>query len=356
MTEFHDAQRATELVRAELEADGWRLEADQLRRRLDLERDKTAELERALDIYETLGRAKRRPGWLSKPPKPGKHHGTWCLMLSDLHLDEVVNPSEINGVNAYNRDIALSRLKATFEGAVRVARDYVGGGVKVDGLICLFGGDIFSGIIHDELRRTNEEPILSSLEFWIDPMAQGLEMLADHFGKVHCPWVVGNHGRLDRKPVAKARARDNFDWFYGKALERIFRDDKRVSFDVSDSPDVTVPVYDQTILLTHGDQAKGGSGWGGIFSPIMRLDDRKSRRQQAVDMPYDMICLGHWHQLIWMPRGIVNGSLKGYDEYSFISNHNHEPPQQAMWLMTPEHGRTFTVPIFCQDPEAEGWR
>lgn len=32
-----------------------------------------------------------------------------------------------------------------------------------------------------------------------------------------------------------------------------------------------------------------------------------------------------------------------------------EPPQQAAWLMTPEHGRTVTFPVFCMDREAEGW-
>ena len=36
------------------------------------------------------------------------------LMLSDLHLDEVVAPAEIGYANAYNRKIAERRLQATF--------------------------------------------------------------------------------------------------------------------------------------------------------------------------------------------------------------------------------------------------
>jgi hypothetical protein len=47
--------------------------------------------------------------------------------------------------------------------------------------------------------------------------------------------------------------------------------------------------------------------------------------------------------------------LKGQDEYGFVSNFGFEIPQQACWLMTPEHGMTWTAPIFCQDRKAEGW-
>jgi hypothetical protein len=65
--------------------------------------------------------------------------------------------------------------------------------------------------------------------------------------------------------------------------------------------------------------------------------------------------LGHWHQLVFGPKFIVNGSLKGLDEYAFIGNFGFEPPQQACWLMTPEHGRTFVAPILPQDRTKEGW-
>jgi hypothetical protein len=216
---------------------------------------------------------------------------------------------------------------------------------------------MFAGIIHDELRRTNAAPILDTLNHWIDPMVQIIEMLAEAFGSVHVPVVVGNHGRYDRKPIAKMRARENFDWFFAKAIARAVRDRgiRNVTFDISDSPDVIVKTYGKTTLITHGDQARGGAGWGGVFSPIMRLDEKKSRRMAQVNLPYDYIAIGHWHQLTFMPRGVVNGSLVGYDEYAFLNNFGYEVPQQAMWLMTPKHGRTFTAPVFCQDPVAEGW-
>jgi hypothetical protein len=39
----------------------------------------------------------------------------------------------------------------------------------------------------------------------------------------------------------------------------------------------------------------------------------------------------------------------------FDQNVSFEPPAEAMWLMTPQHGKTWTVPILPMDREAEGW-
>ena len=63
-------------------------------------------------------------------------------------------------------------------------------------------------------------------------------------------------------------------------------------------------------------------------------------------MEYDTMLLGHWHQLIQLERLIVNGSLKGYDEYAYSNNFGFEPPRQALWLTHPDHGLTFSMPVY----------
>ena len=47
---------------------------------------------------------------------------------------------------------------------------------------------------------------------------------------------------------------------------------------------------------------------------------------------------------------IVNGSLKGADEYSFQSNFDFEIPQQAMWITHKEWGITASWPIKLEKP------
>lgn len=309
------------------------------------------ELATMLRLDERRGKP---PVWLKRAPKTGTHHGTPWLLLSDLHLDEVVMPAEIGNVNAYNRTIAELRLRATFDNCVAVCEQYWTG-VVFDGIVVCLAGDLFSGDIHDELTQTNEDTMLGSLLHWSDQIAAGLAMLADVFGAVHVPVVVGNHGRRTRKPRSKWRARDNFDWFMGHLLARMLAHDDRITFDISDAADCLVPAYGRTVCVTHGDQARGGSGIAGIYSPIMRLDARKRQRAAAVMAPYDLLVMGHWHSLIFGPQWIVNGSLKGYDEYAYTENFSFEEPQQALWLMTPEHGKTWTAPILPANRRAERW-
>ena len=58
----------------------------------------------------------------------------------------------------------------------------------------------------------------------------------------------------------------------------------------------------------------------GALGPIIRGDHRKRSRNAQIDMEYDTMLCGHWHQLIQIERLIVNGSLKGYDEYAYSNN------------------------------------
>lgn len=318
-------------------------------------KDELGLLEEELAVHASFSERKGPPGWLKKKPRSkSKHHGTPVLLLSDLHLDEVVYPEQVLGMNAYNREIAVQRLERTAQGFIEVTKRYWTG-IEYDGCIVALGGDIFSGDIHEELKETNEAPMLASVNYWIDPLADLIGMMADEFGKVHVPVVPGNHGRTTRKPQAKFRAESNFDWFIGCQLARLFKDDNRVTFDLSVSADCLVPCYDQTIMLTHGDQASGGQGIGGIWPPLMRLDARKRQRQEAVDQGYNLLIMGHWHTLTFGPSFIVNGAMKGYDEYAFTQNFGFEQPSQAAWLMTPEHGKTWTAPIFSQNRKKEGW-
>jgi hypothetical protein len=134
-----------------------------------------------------------------------------------------------------------------------------------------------------------------------------------------CPCVVGNHGRRQRKPHAKNRAQDNFDFFFYHLLAKLLSGEKGISFAISEAADQPYIVYNTRYLLTHGDQFRGGSGIAGMLSPLMIGDARKRQREQAVRRPYDYMIMGHWHQLGFLRGLIVNGSLKGYDEYAFVS-------------------------------------
>lgn len=340
-------------VRAQLaQAKRLRADADRLNGQLIAQIE---ELQRALAIVTTAETASiEPPKWLVAPPSNRKKHATLTLLLSDTHFDEVVDPLEIGGLNAYNRRIAEQRLQAWTENAIRMARHYLSG-VTYDGVVAMLGGDIFSGDIHDELKESNETVILDSLLHWSEQIAAALGTLADEFGKVHVPCVVGNHGRLSRKPRMKQRAKTNLDWLLGKMVERHYAKDRRFTFDISENADTIVPIYGWGHLLTHGDQVNGGGGIGGIWPPVMRMRARKAQRAMEVGTPFQTMWIGHWHQYVSTPGMVINGSLKGYDEYAWINNFGFEVPQQALAIVTPEHNITFQAPVFCQNRTKEKW-
>lgn len=311
-------------------------------------------LRRTLGWIESVdGAALDPPKWLAPAPPRAAKRATLMLLLSDMHFDEIVRPEEVGGLNAYNRQIAEGRLHEWCDNAVKVARHYLQG-VAYDGVVLMLGGDTFSGDIHEELTQTNEDTALGSLLHWSEQLAAVTARLLDEFGKVHVVAVPGNHGRTTRKPRAKLRARTNFDWLLAKQLERHFATHKGATFQVSDDADAHFAVYGRGQLLTHGDQVNGGSGIGGIWPPIMRLRARKAERAMAIGKPFEALWMGHWHQLIQTPSLVINGSTKGMDEYAWLNNFGAEPPQQALAVVTPEHGVTVQAPVFCT-PKGEKW-
>lgn len=333
-----------------------RTENRELRRQLQEALGRDVLDQRYQTFISEVGDYKRPiPTWMTEPRSGKPRQAMPVAHLSDAHFDEVVDPAQVGYVNAYNRQIAERRLRRFFEKTISLCDDYLKG-VDYAGIILPVSGDMFSGSIHEELKETNAAGLCESLRYWIDPMEAGIKMLADRFGRVNVPWVVGNHPRLDKKPRSKGGVRENFDWLLGALLQRDFgrAKDDRVTFHVSDSFDCPFRVYGTRYLQTHGDQFRGGHGISAELSPLFLGDARKREKMQAVDEPYDVMIMGHWHRRILLPGIKANGSLKGFDEYALKGNLKFQMPMQSFWLDTPEHGITFEAPIFVK-ADNEGW-
>ena len=337
----------TDLIRIRKQRDALNNQNARLTTRLE-------ELEKTLLIVDRVnGVIIDPPSWLS-PKKPKSSAATLVVILSDTHFDEVVNANEMEGLNCYNREIAVMRLEKWAQNVVKLSRHYLSG-VTYDGVVVILGGDIFTGDIHEELALTNEDTMIGSLLFWSEQVAAAIQLLTDEFKKCYVVSVVGNHGRTTRKPRMKQRFKTNFDYLLAKMVERHFRADKRITFDIPESADALIKIYEHGHLITHGDQVSGGGGIGGIYPPIMRMRARKQARYLATGKSFQTLWLGHWHQYISTPSMIVNGSLKGFDEYAMLMGFGHETPQQALAIVTPERNITIQAPVFCLDRKKEGW-
>lgn len=304
-----------------------------------------AEIKRIVQGVTNAAKAQEPPKWLVEQRDAHSAPGVPTLFLSDLHWGEVVHPSQIGGVNQYNTKIAHERLRAAADGAIHLLR-ILDPEMRYPGIVIPLGGDMVSGDIHEELAESNEMATIPTVLDMEKQLAALITLAADTFGAVFLPCVTGNHGRNTKKIRAKDRHHTSFDWLLYKLLESRFAADKRVTFLIPDGPDAYYKVFHVRYLLTHGDQFRGGDGLIGALGPIIRGDHKKRSRNAQIDMEYDLMLLGHFHQYIHHSRVIVNGSLKGMDEYAYSNNFGFEVPQQALWVTHPKYGITYRMPVY----------
>ena len=269
------------------------------------------------------------------------HHATPVLMLSDLHLDERVDLEEMDGLNQYDRKIAERRFTRIVEGTAALLKEYVAG-LELDGLLIALLGDIITGVIHDELARTNEAPPAASIAHWVPTLASGIVYLADELDiPIHVAPVDGNHDRdpgMGRRTAKKQRAESSLAWIIYNWLADHLRTDPRVTFSISVSPEQLIDVYDTTFLLSHGDSFRSAGGVGGLYPSMLKWLLRRHALYSTTRKDFDFALIGHWHQTLWGADFFVNGSLKGYDEYAKDGGFGFERPQQQLFIVTPERG------------------
>lgn len=315
-----------------------------------------AEVKGRLGLYETLAEERLEPArWAAPKRSKTKHIAVPCLGLGDIHWGEEVLPDRIDGANAFGVEIAGTRVRRAFERTVMVAHNYLQG-FDFEGIQVFLTGDNVSGIIHEELRATNQETVTESVLGVSEALSAGFKLLAEEFGRVQAVAVVGNHPRLTKQNPTK-NPQECLDWLVYQMLARDFRDDDRVSVVAPRALGVRCEVLGTRFYLTHGTQFKGGAGISGAAAPLLLGVHRATRRAAALGKPFDILVAGHFHQAIfWPSKGlIVCGAPKGYDEYAASKELEPEPAQATFWVTTPEHGVTFYAPLFLADRGAEGW-
>lgn len=312
------------------------------------------------EIFGIAAHSPAPPEWITgKKVKNGSRGGP-LTVWSDFHYGEVVFGDQVNGVNVFNSNVAQHRFRRLVDTTIDLSFNHMGrASVNYPGIVICLGGDMIGGDIHEELARTNDRTSHQSVNDLADLLAAGLEKMASKFNNVFVPCVVGNHGRSTHKPSMKNRVFTNYDWSVYCALEREFRKDKRIQLYVPNAADAHFNLYGHRFLLTHGDSlgVKGGDGIIGSIGPIMRglLKLHSSKAQVGMDFDTALIC--HWHQYFTLPGLIVNGSLKGYDEFSMLAlRAKYQRPTQALTFVHPEHGITAQWPVYLEGLETAGDR
>lgn len=257
------------------------------------------------------------------------------MVLSDLHIGEMVFKNETEGYNEYNYKIAERRL---FEIADSFL-DYIylnRNGYCIDKLVVIGLSDYISGWIHDELIRTNEFPVPEQCVKSAYLISETLRKLASHFDKVEfVDFITDNHGRMFQKTAYKGRARNNFSFMIHHMIASYLANIPNIKISKRECIKDIVDVGNYKFLCTHGNDIKS---WQNVpLYGILRAQGREAvKRMVHPEKIFHYQILGHFHVGAFFEDIILNGSLSGTSELDEGCG-RHSPPAQITFLVG-KHG------------------
>lgn len=275
------------------------------------------------------------------------------LFGSDWQVGEVIRESETEAGYGYDAAIFVTRYRRMVDTVNYLSHHHGGSGWVYPGLVYLRGGDTIDGGIHPEDAGEQCLTPLQCVELVFEEEARGLELLAESFGKVDVktPGSAGNHDRTNLKPVSKKAFAHNYDRLIHKMLVNHFRKDKRVTFQTSESFDLRYKIYDQNVMLTHGDRmsAGGGTGFIGPIANILKGWQKVTMEQAALGFKVDQMRTGHYHTPFWTPYGWGNGCMPGYSEFAKGFRMRPTPPMQLFGFHHHKRGLVDMKPLVLVD-------
>ena len=264
------------------------------------------------------------------------------LTISDIHLGELINAIEINGINEYNSDIMKERLDRIFYYFVYYCRKY---DIKTVNILLL--GDLLSGGHVPELMKYNEFSDVEALFILQEYFSNKIIEIQENFSEIKIEILVGNHSRIpEGKPEYKKAAIVNYEYILAKQLKIFFdliqKDNKvkKVIINVNESLFKVVNVADRMFLITHGHILSNGSNsFAGIpyYGLAMSAAKIEGAFKQFENLNFSDILIGHLHCLskVKTPFGnlYINGSVIGVNEFALFKMKVTSTPEQLMLIV-----------------------
>lgn len=275
-----------------------------------------------------------------------KHDATMLVLLSDWHVEELVDPATCNGLNRFNLDVCdrrIAELTERFATLLEHERRLA----KISRVVVWLGGDFISGHIHPDTAELAQLAPLTATR-WAGERIRGfIDSVADQADEVIVATSCGNHGRSnagERKPRIGTEAEHSFEQNLYITLAQA-ESRKHVRWQISESYLNYVDIDGFRIRAHHGHGYSFSGGIGGIHVPVSKAN----AAWQAIERA-DLTVFGHWHQWSWLRAGryVSNGSLIGHNAYAVRIKAAYEPPCQSAIVI--DHGRnevTKAMPIYC---------
>lgn len=268
---------------------------------------------------------------------------TAMLMLSDLHLEERVDPEVCMGYR-YNLEIAAKRNDRVINTAIEVLQNQRRFFPWKDIVIWL-GGDMISGAIHQELEATNFQGPAEAILFAQDMMLADIEKIRTALNPRKATIVcnMGNHGRTTHRKRFSDGYNHSWEWLAFHNMARLFAKDKAVEFIIAKGSLIEIEIESTPIRFTHGDDIRFDGGVGGVFIPLAKKIANWDRRWKAAKT-----ILGHFHSHFHIDAAVMNGCLIGPNAYSIAGGFAAQRPSQTTAIVDSRRGFVDVTQIFAE--------
>ncbi len=274
---------------------------------------------------------------------------TYLGLLSDVHIEEVVDPATINNLNEYSPEICEHRLELFFKRTLWMVKSLRKAGYNIKHMVLAILGDMITGYIHEELQESNAmSPTEASLMVQ-SLLERGIMSLSENgdFESIKVILKYGNHGRTTKRKRYSTAYKNSYEWMMYQQIKANFTritGYDNVEIIVENGEFTTATIYDKTVCFSHGDHFRYQGGIGGIMVPF----NRWVTKMQSV-LPADKYYIGHWHTHFGIPGGVVNGSVIGYNAFAMGIAAKPEVPQQHFELIDSKRGFTLGGPLVLTD-------
>lgn len=285
------------------------------------------------------------------------------LHISDTHVGEVVEASEVMGVNSYNVEIAERRMGRLFNTASVLSTT---AWPRSDGaphkVYVLLGGDLVSGHgLHPDHLETDACTVFEQAKHAARMISAGilrwhLELYEHHGVKVSFDVisVVGNHGRATAgKPRTKLVTLQSYDTLVADFVEMSLREYTNIKHYQPRGYDAYFDVVGWPHMLSHGDRmgSGGGTGFIGPMATIVKGHRKIVDTEYRQRRPVSCVWTGHFHTTGMTPFGFANGSGIGYGEFARSIRADPEPARQNYGVFHERYGLLRYQPIVIGTPD-----
>jgi hypothetical protein len=228
-------------------------------------------------------------GYAAKSPRVHVPDRIVVAMLSDLHFGATLPGYE--NPEAFDFDAATRRLARV----IAEVADYKPQYRDQSSLVLCVAGDVIEGLLG--WNDSDNAPLAEQAVAFCRALVAAVQYCASAYRRVRVVCEPGNHGRNKLKHPGRATSSkwDGFETILYKLAADQCRPLPNVSWDIPKAPSVLIPLFDQTMLLTHGD-TEHKLGAPGSKSATWEAEVDRINGKNRYGKHVDLFAAGHFHE------------------------------------------------------------